>query len=152
MSGMVLNFQRRFVEFIRDGTKAHTIRGERKDGRRPEPGDMLHLWTGLRQPGAEFVLRAPCLRTEDLSLTMHDRCESDGIGYEPMLTIAGEKLNHVDADLLAWTDGFRHPLDPGGNPHLSVGCFAMMMSYWEGQLPFRGWITYWDYSKAEFER
>lgn len=48
---MLLNFQKQFAPYILDGSKAHTIRGERKDGKRPKPGEMLHLYTGLRRPG-----------------------------------------------------------------------------------------------------
>ena len=33
-----------------------------------------------------------------------------------------------------------------------AGCFQRMMQFWNGRLPFRGWITHWDYSKAQFVR
>lgn len=62
---MLLGFQKQFVPYVREGSKTHTIRGERKRGERPVPGETLHLYTGLRQKGAEFILRAPCLRTEE---------------------------------------------------------------------------------------
>jgi hypothetical protein len=143
---MILGFQKQFVPFMLDGTKAHTIRGERKDGKRPKPGEMLHLWTGLRQKGAAFVLRAPCLRTEEVEI-----CAGE-LGDSWDFRLNGTLLDHVERDLLAWRDGFRYESRIGENRFLAVGSFDLMMQFWDGRLPFRGWITYWDYSKAQFER
>lgn len=144
----LLGLQPRFVPFVKDGSKAHTIRGERKDGKRPQPGDMITIYTGLRTKACEFVLRAPCLRTEDVLITEnHTTCEGE-VWMPKAIWVAGEQLNHVDADALAWRDGFRHP----ENPDLRRGCFEIMTRFWDGRLPFQGWITYWDFRRAEFER
>lgn len=40
--------------------KRQTIRARRRDGRDPKPGDTLHLWTGLRQPGARKLGQVTC--------------------------------------------------------------------------------------------
>ena len=159
---MILNFQRRFVPMILDLSKGHTIRGERKDGKRPQPGEMLHLYTGLRQRGAEFILRAPCLRTEDFELFRDPRDEvrtkTGTLIYGPVkVRVAGVLLDASEQDSLAWADGFRyHDSWKAGEPapsDLTPGCFNLMMQFWSGRpLPFRGWITYWDTSKAKFER
>lgn len=165
---MLLNFQKQFAPYILDGSKAHTIRGERKDGKRPKPGEMLHLYTGLRQPGAEFILRAPCLRTEDVEIHggFIDLFVPPFVGE---IKVSGSRLSEDEADTLAWRDGFRWRTDPCahccnwthcntlercrqiGYP-TAAGCFQRMMRFWDGRLPFHGWITYWDYSKAEFTR
>ena len=138
---MILGFSKQFVPYVLDGTKRHTIRGERKDGKRPQPGEMLHLWTGLRQKGAAFVLRAPCLRTEEVEIWL----------APPLyhVEIAGNILDAAEMDALAWRDGFRFDDQMGDK---SAGCFGLMMRFWDGRLPFRGWITHWDYTKADFER
>ena len=152
---MILNFQRRFVPMILDLSKGHTIRGERKDGKRPQPGEMLHLYTGLRQPGSEFLLRAPCLRTEDLEIrTDESPTRNGGVIYSPpFIVIAGNRLTEDEADVLAWHDGFRWSDFQGKITAQTGGCFKLMMQFWDGRLlPFRGWITYWDTSKAKFER
>ncbi len=135
---MLLNFKKQFQPLILDGSKTHSIRGERKDQKRPEPGETLHLYTGLRQRGAEFILRAPCLRTESVNISRR--------GYLEYISIARIELSFGEADTLAWRDGFR----PHGK--LVRGSFEEMMKFWKGRLPFRGWITYWDYSKADFVR
>lgn len=143
---MLLNFKKQFRPYILDGSKAHTIRGERGDGKRPKPGEMLHLYTGLRQKGAEFILRAPCVKTEDVEIYKR--------GLHERIRICGYELNFDEADALAWADGFRYvaPLYKH-EPDRKEDCFdGLMVQFWEGRLPFRGWITYWDYSKAEFVR
>lgn len=52
---MLLNFQSRFAEAIRKGTKTTSIRG-----RAASVGEMLHCYTGLRRPGATLLGRFPC--------------------------------------------------------------------------------------------
>lgn len=152
---MLLGFKSKFKSFILDGTKTTTIRGERKDGKRPKPGEILHLYTGLRTKSTEFILRAPCIRTEDVEIYAPMRCPECGQGrwhdHEQYshLVIAGVELTSPEKDLLAHADGFR---DGSTGAYCAVGSFAMMMQFWDGRLPFCGWITYWDYSKAEFER
>jgi hypothetical protein len=156
----LLGLQPRFVPLVKDGSKTHTIRGERKDGKRPQPGDMITIYCGLRTRACAFVLRAPCLRTEDVEIIPPGpdfHCPECGNGMwhshqkHSRLMIAGVELNAPEADLLAWTDGFRCNSD-ASNPYFAVGSFALMMQFWDGRLPFSGWITHWDYSRAEFER
>lgn len=43
----LLNFKKRFAPLVESGTKTHTIRAWRKHPIRE--GEMLHLYTGLRQ-------------------------------------------------------------------------------------------------------
>ena len=49
------NFQARFVPFILNGAKTHTIRAIRTNP--DKPGNTLHLYTGLRQKGARLLLQ-----------------------------------------------------------------------------------------------
>lgn len=157
----LLGLQSRFVPFVKDGSKAHTIRGERKDGMRPQPGDMITIYTGLRTKACEFVLRAPCIRTEDVEI---NSCEAStfelsesyrkiDVWLQPNVWVAGERLSMSECDALAWRDGFRFDAE-NRDERLpkEAACFSLMMDFWDGRLPFHGWITHWDYSKAEFER
>ncbi len=41
------NFKARFVPFVLDGSKTHTIRAKRRYP--AKPGDTLYLYTGLRE-------------------------------------------------------------------------------------------------------
>ena len=140
------NFQQRFVPFIEDGSKRHTIRGIRRNP--DKPGDTCHLYTGLRQPGARLIFRAPCLRVEPIEINEWD----GGAVY-----INGERLGHDEMDALAWRDGFRGPqsdwLSIGSKiiptPGTVKGCFQQMLSFWNDRLPFEGHIVHWDYERRE---
>ena len=129
------NFKEMFVPFIRDGTKTHTIRAVRA---LPDvPGNTMHLYTGLRQPGAELIGRVPCIKVEPIRIT-----------WDHVVIIGGVKLDRDEKDLLAWRDGFRLDetvlaiCDPKLPEH--CGCFELLMlKFWEGRLPFEGHIYYW---------
>lgn len=53
-------FQPRFAELVASGAKRQTIRGERKDGLSPAPGDVLSLraWVGLPYRSKQRLLRS----------------------------------------------------------------------------------------------
>jgi len=115
------NFKRQFVPHILSGRKHHTIRAERKDGQRPDPGDPLYLFTGMRTKQCERIGESPCTRVEDIRITLSDD--------QHLIQIADEQLAVDECDSLAYHDGF--------------DSFTHMMSFWEGRLPFAGFITYW---------
>ena len=74
------NFKEMFVPFIRDGTKTHTIRAVRA---LPDvPGNTMHLYTGLRHPGAELIGRVPCIKVEPIRIT-----------WDHVVIIGGVKLD-----------------------------------------------------------
>jgi hypothetical protein len=133
------NFQEKFVPFIRDGTKTHTIRALRAH---PDvPGNTMHLYTGLRHPGAELLGRFPCVRVEEIRITEYHR-----------VFINAVELDRDEKDLLAWRDGFR--MDgtvwaltvPKLPAH--VGCFGtLMVPFWDGRLPFVGNVYHWKWNK-----
>lgn len=120
------NFKHQFVPFILDGSKRHTIRSVRRNP--DKPGNTLHLYTGLRQPGAQLLFRAPCLKLEDIHITA---------GHN--VFVVGNCLTQDERESLAWHDGFRLAgLEKA---------FELMMQFWEGRLPFSGHIIHWDYEK-----
>lgn len=134
---MVLGFERQFSGSIRAGDKRHTIRAERADGKRPQTGELLSGYIGLRRPAPEFIFRAPCLRTEDLALEKRNA--------RWRIVVAGAALDVGEESTLARADGFR-------------GGFAEMLEFWRAKhglgtprLPrFQGWITHWNFESAEF--
>jgi hypothetical protein len=95
---MLLNFQPRFVPFILDGTKTHTIRAIRR-GPDPRVGETCHCYTGLRRKGAQLLGRWPCVKVEDV-LIFKD-------GLRNRLFVGGAELDFNEKNLLAWRDGFR---------------------------------------------
>lgn len=114
------NFQRRFVPAIlgfRPDLKTHTIRAKRKQ--RTKPGEMLHLYTGLRQKGAQLLLRAKCTKVESIEITPVWHVLIDGVILSP-----------DEKEQLAWHDGFTS--------------FSAMMDFWEGRLPFSGDVIHWE--------
>lgn len=119
------NFQSRFVPFILDGRKMHTIRARR--ARSDKPGSILHLYTGLRTKKAKLLLRVTCTRVEEIEIL-------NGIfGDEnhASVTIDGQTLDRSEREMLAQRDGFSN--------------FEDMIAFWNGRLPFRGHIIHWKF-------
>ena len=119
----LLGFKDRFVPKIAAGEKTHTIRERRKIP--IKTGETLHLYQRPRQKGMKLILRAPCVRVEEIAI---------GAGYGVgAVFIGGEQLNDSECEQLARRDGFTD--------------FREMLSFWDGRLPFLGQIIHWDFSK-----
>jgi hypothetical protein len=126
---MLFNFQRRFAPKILSGEKRHTIRAKRK--RETKPGELCHLYTGLRQKGAQLLMRSPCTRVQDIEIDVDSSISIDGV-----------LLSIDENEALARADGFRD--------------FLEMQEFWDGRRPFRGDIIHWKFppesqSRQEFE-
>ena len=117
------NFQPRFVPFVRDGSKRHSIRAKRT---RPDrPGNMLHLFTRQRTKQCELLGRSVCVKVEDTVISASHQVFVDGV-----------ELNADEKNALAYCDGFRS---------LGVArAFEQMMAFWNGRLPFHGDIIHWS--------
>lgn len=121
------SFKKQFVEPIRQGAKCHTIRGERKDGRIPaKAGDTLYLYCGMRTKGCFKIFVGPlgdvtCTKVEPIWITL-------GVGNFVVI-IDGCILDQSEREALARADGFKN--------------FPEMMRFWEGRLPFKGYIIHW---------
>ena len=112
------NFQPRFVDPILSGTKRHTIRKHRRYPDRI--GSTLHLYTGLRHPGARLLARVQCTAVCSISIATDGEVEIDRC-----------PLTEVGREELARRDGF------SGWPD--------MYQFWlrTHQLPFDGQIIFW---------
>ena len=117
------NFQLRFAPFIRNGTKRHTIRAKRAYP--DKPGNILHLYVGLRHKSATLLGRSPCIRVEDVVISAAHQVFVDGV-----------ELSASEKNALAFCDGFRSR----GVEH----AFEEMMEFWDGRLPFTGDIIHWS--------
>ncbi len=129
---MLLGFNRRFVEYIQDGSKTHTIRGKRK--RPPRVGEICHCYVDARQKTMRLLGRWPCVRLQDI------RIDEEGIVMESLVLDADE------CDLLAYLDGFRPPNSSLQRPGAA---FALMLQFWKGRLPFQGDVIHWDFTKPQ---
>lgn len=118
-------FHKRFAPAILDGTKTHTIRGRRAHP--DKPGNILHLYTGLRTKQAQLLLRVTCTRIQDISLTVdeNDRFQA---------YIDGVQLAPDELEALAKRDGFQ-------------GTRSMAL-WWNGLYPFHGHIIHWKQEVA----
>jgi hypothetical protein len=133
----ILNFQPRFVEPIRAGTKAQTIRATRKIP--IKAGDRLYLYCGLRHPGAFRILPQPTECTKALPIEIR-------IGMKAMMiAIDGAPLGADEQETLALADGFR----PIGN---LPARYAFEL-FWEDHhgKPERDGYSYERYTRVDFE-
>ena len=117
------NFQSRFVPKILAGEKTHTIRSVRAHP--DKPGNVLHLYTGLRHKGARLLMRVLCAKVEDIEI---DACGHE-CNCDPFVAIDGVELGASEREALARRDGFAN--------------FDEMLNFWAGRLPFRGHIIHW---------
>jgi hypothetical protein len=117
------NFQARFVAKILSGEKQHTIRATRANP--DKPGNMLHLYTGLRQKGAKLLMRAPCVKVEEIEI----KDGAFGDEHHALIAIDGVKLDRSEKEALARRDGFTD--------------LEQMIQFWRGRLPFKGHIIHW---------
>ncbi len=98
----IYNFKPQFVAPIKFGTKLHTIRAERKDGRVPKPGDDLKLFTGLRQKGKATVIdMKPCVSVKGVLIT-----HSGDPECPVTVCVQGKELAREELARLARNDGF----------------------------------------------
>jgi hypothetical protein len=111
------NFKSQFVEPILAGDKTHTIRATRANP--DKPGNMLHLYTGLRHKGARLLMRAECTRVEHVTIS----------ALSGRIMVDGELLDDGEQEQLARRDGFKSHYE--------------MMQFWHGRLPFEGHIIHW---------
>jgi len=135
---MLLNFQPRFAAMILAGTKRHTIRAKRKI--RPRVGEICHCYTGLRQRGpiiqklasgqvirqkmSRLLGRWPCVKVQDIMIDTHP------ISGHGMVLLDFQELDLDERERLAISDGFE--------------CFADMLAFWKGRLPFVGDMIHWN--------
>lgn len=123
------NFKLQFVPAIRAGTKKHTIRAERKDGRVPKVGEPLALYSGMRTKQCFRILAANPHCTKVERITIEDLGHSSEGDYGTLVCIDGQPLDRSECQALARADGFPD--------------FGRMMLFWRGRLPFTGNIIHW---------
>jgi len=121
------NFQSRFVPKILSGEKTHTIRSVRAHP--DKPGNLLHLYTGLRTKNAKRLMRATCVKVEEIAILLAPGNFLDDDAQCVFVDIDGVVLHRSECEALARRDGFES--------------FAEMLDFWEGRLPFHGHIVHW---------
>jgi hypothetical protein len=124
------NFNPMFAQYVREGSKCHTIRAKRANP--DKPGNTVHLYIGLRHKSVELLGRHICTKVEEITITEALDVIVDGI-----------ELTKDEKNALAWADGFRG--------YGRDQAFAEMMQFWEGRLPFVGDIIHWRWTPKNVE-
>lgn len=136
---MILGFQDRFVPFVEDGSKTHTIRA----GERWKVGMRADLFARPRQKGMRLLFRAQVVKVERIEIH----------GPEMGIWVDGNHLGWDEVEALAYRDGFRGAtvlpsLDHLANRlHRNYPAYAQMMEFWRDRLPFQGQIIHWNYEQ-----
>lgn len=124
------NFKLEFEPAIMADLKRHTIRAERRDGRRPSPGEVLSLYVGMRTKQCRLLKRRRCVKVQDI------RIFDTGEGCL-FISIEGVYLSESEKQQLARSDGFAD-LD---------AMFAFWMKTHSGllgQIDFTGAMIHWE--------
>ena len=91
----LLGFKRQFAEFIRAGSKRHTIRAKRKFP--VKPGDICHCYVDPRQKTMALLGRWPCTVVQDV-IIRQPSLEIPVLEIE----IDGERLSNDEAEEFLW--------------------------------------------------
>lgn len=118
----LFNFKRQFVSDVESGRKRRTIRRNRQDGKRPVPGDIACLYTGLRTRASRLIREAKV-----------ERCQGVRIDFEDYsIVVDGHKLDIAERGEFARADGFPTVVD--------------MLTFFKeqyGGVVFEGFLTEW---------
>jgi hypothetical protein len=151
------SYKERFVPFILDGSKPHTIRERRR--KVAKPGDMLYHYYGLRTKWCTKLCSDKCKDVKTIIIgdnriiflfntrLTDQQLNSIWTDLENM-NLEYRVLSTVEKDQLAWLDGFR---SDGSDIINTGGCFDLMFRYWKqtSELPFIGDIIYRDLSTTK---
>ena len=146
------SFQSRFVPFVKDGSKTHTIRNRRRYP--AKIGSTCYLYSGLRTKWCQKIGTGVCVKTFSIAIYQYGvvfyprlledtELEAARISpFDPLLPIA-QVLSIQECDRLAWADGFRPDGSTSQNPG---GAFNLMIRFWNQthSLPWAGDIIYWQ--------
>lgn len=138
----LLGFSAIMAPKVENLIKLQTIRKYRKDGRDPEEGDLLQLYTGLRRPGARKLLEHDPICEVAGHITIGDMRDKRYHGAPLCSVLAAwpRDTRTIDGDLRLWhprelddfarADGFRD--------------FDQLLAWFKpGDEGFRGTLTMW---------
>lgn len=135
---MLLGFKERFVEYVREGSKTHTIR--RISQRRAfRVGDSCDCYANPRQKTMTLLGHWPCVRVQ--SIEIHQVYESDACPL--FVVVDGAVLSADETEGLFCRDGFR-VRTKGRFPHTTEAAI-----FWQSALPFKGQLIHWDHSRTD---
>lgn len=129
---VALNFKAQFADDVEEGRKRRSIRAPRKDGRDPKPGDVLQLYTGMRQKGCRKLGAAKVVRVRPVEIS------HTGVALDGRKLYAGDTPAYL---------GGPAPCDYDGDFARADGfdTFTDMVEFFEREhgLPFKGLLIEW---------
>ncbi len=142
---MLLGFKKQFEQYVREGSKTHTIRRVKRYP--PKVGDVCHCYGDVRQTSMHLLGRWPCVAIDDVVIrpVMKRRFRSelrDVAGLK--VFINGEELTPDECDALFFRDGFRNP--PKGRTSADIARIFWKDNFKGGQ-PFVGQMIHWDFAR-----
>lgn len=137
-------FKSFFAPQIEDGTKTHTIRGNRR--RHAHPGEPVQLFTGMRTRHCRKIIADPICRSVLPIIIVSCDLIDIGIAY---IEINGTPLRRDEIEAFAACDGFDPSRLAGLAPARLIGATARetMGRFWRDQNPgtrFEGVIIKWS--------
>lgn len=164
------SYKRQFCEYVKEGSKAHTIRAYRKNP--PKIGATLSHYYAMRTKHCTLLRKDICVQVLTIAITAKGTViyvdnprlppaeveglklaliildhlnidELDAYNYDNSHHRPSRPLTEPEKDLLAWRDGFR---PEGSSLYKTAGAFKMMMDFWREShvFPFVGNIIYWN--------
>ena len=137
------SFKTYFAPQIEDGSKLHTIRGQRR--RHAHVGEPMQLFTGMRTRHCKKIIPDPvCIAVLPIVIMSSDLIEP-GLAY---IEINGRPLNRDEIEAFAISDGFSPERLRGLAPEKMIGATARetMGRFWAAENPgssFQGVIIRW---------
>lgn len=136
-------FKKYFVPQIEDGSKTHTIRGNRS--RHAHVGELVQLYSGLRTRHCRKIIADPvCVAVAPIIIMSSDLIDA-GIAY---IEINGRPLHREEIEPFAASDGFDPARLAGLAPKKLIGATARetMGRFWRdshGGSRFEGVLIKW---------
>lgn len=95
-----INYRREFADKVESGSKIHTIRPYRADGRNAKPGQTIYHYTGMRTRSCRKIGENLCTRVRDIQLWIPN---FSGL---PVIDLDGLRLRATHFAQFAINDGF----------------------------------------------
>jgi len=135
------NFDKVFAPMVLDGSKPHTIRRSRRDGREPRPGQRFVAYTGLRTRACAKLYDGEIKRVDRIAISLTPGINAQHIKTihesDILIAINEQGLLAREVAALIWRDGFRlHNII-----HHNLVDFAFWFSL--SKEPFIGHLIWW---------
>lgn len=128
------NFQPRFAPKIVDGSKLHTIRADRKDGRVPQIGERFFAYTGMRSLNCRKIMESTVTNVQRVRIRRDN----------------GRFSVSIDEYVLACEERWKLSVNDGfGRLEEFIAWFEK--SHRISIVPFNGWLITWDRARVIVE-